>query len=402
MRKLLISVLSLFAVTNAATAQKITVADVEALPGETVSFTMTVDVQSGNYVGFQSTSMQFPSTGFTIKEGTANNAWSGGNVMAGNLDEEGKANLSVFSGSDTPIPDGEFIIGSLSFTVDAGLALGEYDVTISDIKFLDGTNYYPAPDVTFKVFVVKNHNVILDESATEAPAAATDVNVKVNRTIKANEWSTICLPFAMTEAQVNAGFGEDVQVQLGDFTGYETEEDAEENIVGIKVIFNNVTAIEANHPYIIKVNKPVTQIIAEEVNIAPEDEPAVSLGETTGSGKNKKYHPMDFNGTYVADFDFYNAATSTPLFLSSGNKFYYATENTKFMKAFRAYFDFDDVLASVDASRIVLSLNNETSGISQIENKAMKNENVFDLQGRRVSQSQKGLYIKGGKKVIMK
>ena len=111
---------------------------------------------------------------------------------------------------------------------------------------------------------------------------------------------------------------------------------------------------------------------------------------------------MDFNGTYVADFDFYNAARSTPLFLSSGNKFYYATESTQFMKAFRAYFDFDDVLASVDASRIVLSLNNETSGISQIENKAMKNENVFDLQGRRVAQPQKGLYIKGGKKVIMK
>ena len=313
--------------------------------------------------------------------------------------------LVAFSLNNTLLVGNKGLLVSIPVTVDNSLEIGSVlSGKLTGISFgfssKSGGNYFT--DASFDIEVVEDITV-LDESSTTPPVASEgSVKVKVIRTIKANEWSTICLPFAMTEAQVNAGFGEDVQVQLGDFTGYETEEDAEENIVGIKVKFDNVTEIEANHPYIIKVNKPVNQIIAEEVTIAPEDEPTVSFGTTTGKGKNAVYHPMDFNGTYVADFDFYNAARSTPLFLSSGNKFYYATESTQFMKAFRAYFDFDDVLASVDASRIVLSLNNETSGISQIENKAMKNENVFDLQGRRVSQPQKGLYIKGGKKVIMK
>ena len=47
--------------------------------------------------------------------------------------------------------------------------------------------------------------------------------VRVKRTINANEWSTICLPFAITAEQVKGVFGDDVQ--LGDFTGavYELE-----------------------------------------------------------------------------------------------------------------------------------------------------------------------------------
>lgn len=54
------------------------------------------------------------------------------------------------------------------------------------------------------------------------PEAAEGVNVRVKRTIKANEWSTLVLPFAMTAEQVKSAFGNDVQ--LADFTGVETEE----------------------------------------------------------------------------------------------------------------------------------------------------------------------------------
>ena len=82
----------------------------------------------------------------------------------------------------------------------------------------------------------------------------------------------------------------------------------------------------------------MTEFTVDGVEVAPEASPQVSFGTTTGKGKNQVYHPKDFNGTYVADFDFYNDAASYPLFLN-GNKFYYATENTKHMKAFRAYFD---------------------------------------------------------------
>lgn len=75
--------------------------------------------------------------------------------------------------------------------------------------------------------------------------AETNANVRVRRTIKAGEWNTICLPFAMTAEQVKGAFGNDVQI--GDFNDYEFDGDV------ISVKFRNATAIEANHPYIIKV-----------------------------------------------------------------------------------------------------------------------------------------------------
>ena len=46
---------------------------------------------------------------------------------------------------------------------------------------------------------------------------------------------------------------------------------------------------------------------------------------------------------------------------------------------------------------------NETTGISLTENSELRTENaVYDLQGRRVAQPTKGLYIVNGKKVIIK
>ena len=48
------------------------------------------------------------------------------------------------------------------------------------------------------------------------------------------------------------------------------------------------------------------------------------------------------------------------------------------------------------------ALENGTTGISQIENRELRNENVFDLQGRKVVNPTKGLYIHNSKMVIIK
>ena len=44
----------------------------------------------------------------------------------------------------------------------------------------------------------------------------------------------------------------------------------------------------------------------------------------------------------------------------------------------------------------------DTTGISSVENLELRTESCFDLQGRRVAQPQKGLYIINGKKVLVK
>lgn len=397
MKKIIYCLFALLAFGGTAMAQKVTVADVEAVPGETVSFSVSVSELKADTYTAMTLYVQFPATGFTTTAKKVANIWESSSTL-GDVDETGLAIIPI--ASDVPIPGTEVEnLVTVSFTVDESVALGEYDVTLKNTMFEYGTSDKDyAEDVTFKVNVVNAHTVVLDENSTTAPVAAEGVNVRVLRTINANQWSTICLPFAMTEAQVKAAFGSDVQV--GDFTGYDTTEDADENIVAITVNFNNVTAMEANHPYIIKVAEAKTEFTVEGVAINPEDEPSVSYSFTTGKGKNTVYHPIDFIGTYVADFNFYEAAKSTPLFLS-GNKFFYATESSKPMKAFRAYFDFDDVLASVDESRITMSFGNETTGIAY--NRETKvDDRYYNMNGQRISAPKKGLFVKQGKKVVLK
>ena len=241
-----------------------------------------------------------------------------------------------------------------------------------------------------------NNSIVLDENSTDAPNEASDVDVLVKRSLNAGEWSTICLPFAMTTGQMKEAFGEGVQVK--DFTGYEVTGES-----SISVKFRNVTSMEACHPYIIKVEEAVTEFTVDGVDIVVSDDPRVSYG--MGSGNKRKL--SDFVGTLVADFNFYENATNTPLFLSGG-QFWYASEQTQTMKAFRAYFDFDDDFADEATSRISMEfVDNEQVGVDSAimnnEQCTMNNE-VYDLQGRKVenSQLQVGLYIKNGKKIIIK
>lgn len=380
-----------------AMGQTLSIPDVEALPGETVSYSLNINVGEGAYTGYQY-DMQFPATGFTLTGNTSTNSgWQGGSLSVGDL-VAGKTKASGISMTLKTIPTGDIEIGTVEFTVDPNLTTGEYDVTISNFAFVDGTNYTYLPDVTFKVKVVSVHTVELDELATTAPAAATGVNVKVKRTIKANEWSTICLPFAMTETQVKAAFGDDVV--LKDFNGIESTSEGDD-IVGIEVKFNTATAIEANHPYLIKVSNPISYengFTVEAVNIEPSEELSVDKDETKYKIGGKWYYFYNsFVGTYVAN----TTVPENGLFLS-GNQFWYSNGNTK-MKAFRGYFNFMDVLSEVANASTRIGFNfDETTGIKEVHGNANV-EGTYDLQGRKVEEpTNKGLYIVNGHKVVIK
>ena len=235
-----------------------------------------------------------------------------------------------------------------------------------------------------------NTRVVLDENATVAPEAATGVDVLVKRTIKANDWSTIVLPFAMSEAQLKTAFGSDVE--LGDFTGYDVADDTDGNVLGITINFTTATAIEANHPYIIKVTKALTEFTVDDVDIQPEDEPTVATVARTSLAWS------ELIGTYVAN----TVVPSKTLFLS-GNNFYYSTGATK-MKAFRAYFDFFDVLTNASGSNgVKMFVDGTETKLDEITISESSNSKWFDLGGRKVNKPvHRGLYIVGGKKIFVK
>ena len=381
MKKILISLIALFAIGMECSAQTFSVAgDVEALStGETVSFKLHV----AGVTAMTSTHFEIvlPSS-FSVNAVKKNST-----LWDCTLSREGGVVGAISSSDDAFTGEGDLF--TVEVTVPAETALGTYPVTINNIR-VNGNDI--TSTVEFNIVVVNVHTVILDETSTDAPEAANGVNVLVNRTINANEWSTICLPFAMTENQCKAAFGNDVQ--LANFTSWSSEEDNDGNIITINVGFTSVTAIEANHPYIIKVSSAITDFTVDGVNIAPEDEPTVQVGT-------KKVEKGFMIGTYVANF----TVPDENLFLSGG-KFWYSKGLTK-MKAFRAYFEFYDVLSDVEnAAPIMMSFDGGTTSLS--EELRVKNEefaptdNYYTLDGRLVKTPTKGVYIHNGKKVVIK
>ncbi len=229
----------------------------------------------------------------------------------------------------------------------------------------------------------------ISETSTAEPVNISDVNVLVELNIKANEWSTICLPFAMTEQQVKDAFGDDVE--LADFTSWQSTKNALGNVTGISVNFSSVAFIEANHPYLIKVSADVENFLVEDVDISVAANPMKQVGT------NEEDYGR-FVGTYVADTEI----PENGMFLS-GNKFCYSKGQTK-TKAFRGYFEFADVLSDVDASgapNIAITVDDTAARIVDVS-RDVENNTYYTLQGAKTNNPQKGVFIVNGKKIIVR
>lgn len=307
-----------------------------------------------------------------------------------------KGIVTCYSNPSTRIDGTEGVLMRIPILADESVEVGDQlEGSLTAVEFATiaavATHFANAG---MELNIVENR-VILDENSTTPPADAEGVNVRVKRTINAGSWNTICLPFAMTEAQCKAAFGDDVE--LADFTHCEATYDDNEDVTGLEVEFQDVDiagGMEANHPYIIKLSEAITEFTADGVDIEVEEAPSVDRDEKKITKKISIYN--SFVGTYEAQ-------TEVPeecLFLS-GNKFWYSTGVTQ-MKAFRAYFDFYDVLSDPEDSgaRVAICIDDDPTGIVSVR-RSEKSDNVYyDLSGRRVERPGKGFYIVNGKKIL--
>lgn len=399
MKRILFLMLLMFSLTSIASADEMQVNALTIGQGQVAQLEVALNNPDMDYAGFQFL--------LTLPEGISvvqdeNNAYlieKGDRLSTLNVSidmtEKGNNTFQVlaYQVKTAAFPGTSGVIAKITLSASGELAVGaKLAGSLTGIQVSDTeSNSYDLDDVPFTITIGEpaDTRTILDETSTTAPEASDGaVDVRVKRTITAGNWNTICLPFAMTTAQLKDVFGNDVQ--LADFTGYEAEEDGDGNIVGITVNFANATAIEANHPYIIKVSEAITEFTVDGVDVEPEDEPVVATVKRT----RKQWSEMI--GTYVADTEI----PSKTLFLNS-NKFYYSTGATK-MKAFRAYFDFFDVLTDVDNSYEVKMFVDGAE--TKVEGLGVKDAagNVYDLSGRKVSKAQRGVYIVNGKKVLVK
>lgn len=314
--------------------------------------------------------------------------------------------LGVFSCISTtlaPISGTSGSLLSVDVTASADVAVGtKLNVTLGEIECTtSGTSPKAVKfeDVTFTVTIgdPADTHVVLDETSTTAPVASGGaVDIMVKRTIKANEWSTLVLPFNMTEAQVKEALGSDVQ--LAEFEDYEAEYDADDNVTGLTVNFlatNLSDGFYANYPYLVKTSKDITEFFVT-ATIDPDEEDAVAEFTNGKTGPKKEVYGK-LIGTYHAG----DAIPADGLFLS-GNKFWYSTGAT-IIKAFRAYFEFIEVLSGVAEAKVRFMVDEDAAAIEGIT-PDMENGVWYTLDGRQLNgkPTEKGVYIVDGKKVLIK
>ena len=207
---------------------------------------------------------------------------------------------------------------------------------------------------------------VLDESqAFTSPATdIANATVRLKRTLNEAYWNTFVVPFDIPN----------MNASIFEYTGSD----------GNTMHFTAATSIEAGTPYLIK---------PKEGNIIDQTYSDVTL--TAQSAKSVDYGDYKFVATYspVA-----LATDKTELFLTTDGKLAYpASASEATMKGMRAYFQ---VPASANVALFVDGEGTIT-GIEEVDNSQLTIDNVYNLNGQRVTQPRKGLFIVNGKKLII-
>lgn len=236
---------------------------------------------------------------------------------------------------------------------------------------------YAAP-TSIKIYVDYPIVYLAEESANDLKTLD-NTYVKLNRTLVANKWNTLCVPFAISEEEIKANFGEGTLVEKF------------EAVNGNAVNFADATSIEAGVPYLIKPTVAGTTYTFNGKEVSADAPKAEANADVTFQGI---YSPTDItnNGTVKAAGV---TEDGKVLFVNAGSH----------TKAFRCFFTISDN-ASITPAMLKISIKGVETAINSIvmgNNNAADNA-IYNLQGQRVNGNSlaKGIYIKNGKKFAVK
>ena len=237
------------------------------------------------------------------------------------------------------------------------------------------------------VTIVMPKSYTLDETSTQnVIEKCSYANVTLKRTVESSHWNTFCVPFSLTTDQVAKYFGEGTMLRTyeGDFNN---------NIANFKVVDN----IEAGKPYLLKPgNAVVENPTFEEVSVVATNLDADKNPQAVGDAA-----MFQMKGIYN---HITLAQNETNLYLGEGDLFYYpADAEACEMNGLRAYFI---VPENTDINKLRANIDGTATSLGAIFNTEENNAPVYNLQGQRVGSSlgslKSGIYIKNGKKVVVK
>ena len=267
-----------------------------------------------------------------------------------------------------------------------------------------------------------------------APVAGVSIpqfySITLTRTFKPNQWTTLTLPFNLTEEEVQRIFGAGtqlIQLNKGTING---------NAARLEFIYHEIQNVLPGHPYLIK----PTGVEVDETNDATASVDNVENGNITAfTVYSKCVNPFisqvdidcgayTFKGTpdYCTANETNNGVpgysvnyAENDIFISEGNGKLYVSGGSSYGKGYRAWIAKDASASAAKISSISLVIDNpgddddnETTTIDMADvdpdalNALGVATGVYNLNGQKVSDDMqnlpKGIYIVNGKKIIRK
>ncbi|MBQ6749188.1 MAG: hypothetical protein IJR02_00280 [Bacteroidaceae bacterium] len=237
------------------------------------------------------------------------------------------------------------------------------------------------PEKNITLYVDEDNSETIDENDEEV------ANVTIEGlSMQSDQWNTFCVPFDLTEAQIEETLGEgaDVEALVGSSYNEETQR--------LHLDFEPRTVIEAGMPYVVKVAADVEDPVFNQVTVNNIEPITVT---TTCASMTGSYSPTpltegDKNTLYVVDNQFVYPTTATTL---PATKCWFTLLGTAIQ---------DNSSNGIKGVRFAFK-NSPATGIFNIKSSLeAEDESWYTLQGVRVTTPQKGIYIYKGKKVFMK
>lgn len=236
---------------------------------------------------------------------------------------------------------------------------------------------YAAPS-SIKIYVDYPVIDLAEESANDLKTLD-NTYVKLNRTLVANKWNTLCVPFAISGEEIKANFGEGTLVEKLDAVN------------GNTVNFADATSIEPGVPYLIK------PTVAGTTYTFNGKEVSADAPKTEGNDD------VTFQGIY-SPTDITNNGTVKAAGVTEDGKVLFVNPDSK-TKAFRCFFTISDN-TSITPAMLKVSIKGVETAINSIvmDNSNATDNAIYNLQGQRVNGNSltKGIYIKNGKKFAVK
>ncbi len=348
----------------------------------------------------------------------------------------------------SPTNDAKTTFETLSFGIQVGSAA-------DDTQDADDNAWTCFDNFKIEYLGTPPNVLILDEDQTDGgyiKAQAQDDDktlqksvVYLHRTMNTDKWNSLVLPISLTVGQVKSIFGD--QVHISEFKGAYDENHPQ------RIIFDPITAnrndpdaiaIEEGKLYLvkptadggmpqgqpektftydgktIKVTNYYTIVgvtFKQKKDVKDINYSARVMG-TPGSEEYGKPNQVQFVGTYVKCFDNTNNIPANSYVLKGNNVggtaglWYYRTVPTN-TKGFRGWLQSANGQASkgieYEINGVVDQVNGDVTAIEGIEAEQQHNANIYNLNGQLVRQGAtsteglpSGLYIVGGKKVVVK